>query len=413
VKRLLGYLAALVLLLLAVSLALFAVLDDTPLVARGETISPASIAQAKRLLARHDPRRLQRGDERTAELPASLLDDAVNYLASRYLHARGAFLLADESAAVALAVRVPAVLGERYLNLRAVLREAEGEPGVVAVSIGRVPVPPAIADVLITSAISLAGFAEDWELLRKSIRRLAFKPAHGVVAVTYVWRPEILERARSLAFAPTDVGRLEVAQRALAAVLDHHAPRTRVPFPKVLASLLQGSDDDVSLPQRRAALLVLATYAAGQPLAKLLPEAGQWPRARPVKLILLGREDSAQHFAISAALAAWAGEPAANAIGVYKEIQDSRRGSGFSFADLAADRAGTRFGQLVTSDSPRLGELLRGALSDGDLAPSLAGLPEYLSESEFIRRYGGIDNAAYRALLEKIEDRLAALPLYR
>ena len=408
-KRLLGCLATSVLLLLAV---LLAVLDGTPLVERGETISPASIAQARRLLARHDPRRLQRGDERTAEIPASLLDDAVNYLASRYLHARGAFLLAEESAEVALAVRVPAVLGERYLNLRAVFREAEGEPGVVAANIGRVPVPPAIADLLIASAVSLAGFAEDWELLQKSVRRLAFEPARGVVAVTYVWRPEILERARSLAFAPADVGRLEVAQRALAAVLDHHAPRARVPFPRVLASLLQGSDD-VPQPQRRAALLVLASYLAGQPLAKLLPEAGQWPRARPVKLILLGREDSAQHFAISAALAAWAGEPAANAIGVYKEIQDSRHGSGFSFADLAADRAGTRFGQLVVSDSPRLGELLRGTLSDGDLSPSLAGLPEYLPENEFIRRYGGIDSAAYRELLEDIEGRLAALPLYR
>jgi uncharacterized protein YfiM (DUF2279 family) len=62
---------------------------------------------------------------------------------------------------------------------------------------------------------------------------------------------------------------------------------------------------------------------------------------------LLGRYDSAQHFVISAALAAWAGEPAANAIGVYKEIDDSRRGSGFSFADLAADRAGTRFGEVL------------------------------------------------------------------
>lgn len=128
---------------------------------------------------------------------------------------------------------------------------------------------------------------------------------------------------------------------------------------------------------------------------------------------MLGRYDSAQHFGVSAALAAWAGEPAANAIGVYKEIDDSRHGSGFSFADLAADRAGTRFGELVVADSPRLEQALRGPLRDADLVPALAGLPEYLPEAEFRRRYGNADNAAYRRLSTDIEDRLAALPLYR
>jgi uncharacterized protein YfiM (DUF2279 family) len=132
-----------------------------------------------------------------------------------------------------------------------------------------------------------------------------------------------------------------------------------------------------------------------------------------LKLILLGRHDSAQHFAVSAALAAWAGEPAANAIGLYKEVEDARGGSGFSFADLAADRAGTRFGELVAEGSPRLDVALRGSLGDSDLAPSLDGLPEALSEAEFQRRYGGRDNPAYRQLLAEIERRLAALPLYR
>ena len=33
-----------------------------------------------------------------------------------------------------------------------------------------------------------------------------------------------------------------------------------------------------------------------------------------------------------------------DAIGVYKEVRDSRGGSGFSFNDMAANRAGTRFG---------------------------------------------------------------------
>ncbi len=412
-RRLLIALVAMFLLpLLGVLIVLLVALETEPLVVRGDTISPDSIAQARKLLAQHDPRRLQRGEQATADLPASLLDDAANYLASRYLKARAAFTLTDDTAAIALSLRVPAIVGGSYLNLRAVMNEAEGEPRVVAANVGPLSLPPAIVQLLLASAIQRAGLGDEWEIARTSVRRLTFDSARRVVAVSYVWQPEVLDRARLLAIAPADVSRLEKAQRALSGTLDHYAPRSRVPFSKVLESLLNGADD-ASPMQQRASLLVLATYLAGQPLARLVPEARQWPRPRPVKLILLGRDDSAQHFAISAALAAWAGEPAAQAIGVQKEIDDSRHGSGFSFADLAADRAGTRFGELVVNASPRLARALRDSLTDADLAPSLAGLPEYLSEAEFQRRYGGIGSAAYREVEAEIDRRLALLPLYR
>ena len=128
---------------------------------------------------------------------------------------------------------------------------------------------------------------------------------------------------------------------------------------------------------------------------------------------LHGRQDSAQHFVVSAALAAWAGEWAADVIGLDKEMRDARSGSGFSFADLAADRAGSRFGELVAADSPRLRAVLQRPLSDGDLAPSLAGLPEGLSVAEFERCFAVPESADYRQLITEIERRLDEMPLYR
>ncbi|WP_300455676.1 hypothetical protein [Accumulibacter sp.] len=404
--------AFLLLLLFGMAMLLLAALEPTPRVSRGETISPSSIAQARRLLASNDPRRLQRGDERTADLPAALIDDGINHLASRRLHGRGAFVLAEESAEIRLSLRVPGIPGPHYLNLSAVFRESSGEPRVASASLGSLPVPVALAELLMASAVSLAGFGQEWELARQSIRGLVFDAARGMVGVSYVWAPEILDRARSLAFTADDLSHVEAAQRAFAGLVDHYAPRARVPLPEILGPLLARSGE-TSPQARRSALLVLAIYLSGQDLATVLPESRQWPRPRSVKLMLSGRGDSAQHFAISAALAAWAGEPAANAIGVYKEIEDSRHGSGFSFADLAADRAGTRFGKLVADGSPRLEDLLRRTPTDADLVPPLGGLPEYLSQAEFTRRYGGRGNPAYRQLMADIESRLAALPLYR
>ena len=411
VKRLLIWLLGCLLLPLLIVLA---TLERAPLVSRSESISPASIAEAKRLLANNDPRRLQRGDQRTASIPAPLIDEAINHLVSRSLHGRGTFALAEETAEIRISVPVPGLAGYRYWNLRAQLQEAEGEPRIVAASLANLPVPSRLAEFCLNSAIGLAGFSDEWRAARQLIRKLAFEPARGVVEVSYVWEPGVLVRARALAFPPEDIASMAAAQKALAAQLDHYSARARVPLGQVLSGLLTvPASGEATLRQRRAALLVLASYLAEKNLAVLIPEARHWPRPRRLKLILLGRYDSAQHFAVSAALAAWAGEPAANAIGLYKEVEDSRGGSGFSFADLAADRAGTRFGELVAEGSSRLDVALRGSLGDSDLAPSLDGLPEALSEAEFQRRYGGRDNPAYRQLLSEIERRLAALPLYR
>lgn len=391
---------------------LFAALDQVPLVSRGETISQASIAEAKRLLASNDPRRLQKGDERTAVIPAALIDAAINHLASRSMGARGAFFLNDDTAEVRLTVRVPGVPGPRYLNLRTVFEATAGEPQIVKASISSLSIPAGLAEWLIASAIRSAGFADDWQVARQAILGLVFAPDQGNVEVRYIWQPGLLEQARRLAFTPRDIIRIEAAQRALTRLLEPYASRANVPVSKVLTPLVACCGGPT--PQEgRAALLVLATYLTGIKLAVVLPESAKWPRPRRVKLTLVGRHDSAQHFVVSAAMAAWAGEPAANAVGLFKEIQDSRGGSGFSFADLAADRAGTRFGELVAEGSPRLRYALRSTLTDAELAPSLDGLPEPFSAADFEQRFGSGDNAAYRQVTTEIERRLAALPLYR
>jgi hypothetical protein len=45
--------------------------------------------------------------------------------------------------------------------------------------------------------------------------------------------------------------------------------------------------------------------------------------------------------------------------------------------------------------------------------PATADLPESLTEAEFISRFGGTDGAAYKQMMQDIEQRIAALPLNR
>jgi len=411
VKRLLAWLAGMLLLLvLAAGGLLLLALDSKPLVERSETISQAAVNQARWLFQTNDPRRLQAGEARRTAIPAALIDDGINYLAGRSLRGRGALVLGEETAEIRVTRRLPLI--PLYPNFRAPFREGPGEPKIVAASVGSLPIPPSLLESLMLTAIQGAGYAQEWTLARQAIRELSFEPKRLRIVVAYVWEPALLDRARAIAFNPDDLVRIRSAQESLAALLDHHAPGRPVPLTSVLRTVLDinGADQQEN---RRAALLVLGVYLAEKNIGTLIPEARNWPQLRPVALMLAGRNDSAQHFVVSATLAAWAGEPVADAIGVYKEMADSRHGSGFSFADLAADRAGTRFGELLSRRDSRLNALLEKELTDGDLIPVISDLPESISAADFQRQFGNTSSPAYRQLTAEIERRLDALPLYK
>jgi hypothetical protein len=163
-----------------------------------------------------------------------------------------------------------------------------------------------------------------------------------------------------------------------------------------------------------AIIAIVAFYVNGKGLGD--PGARDWPRPSPRTVTLKGRTDAPQHFTVSAALAAHAGGPLADAIGLYREVDDSRRGSGFSFGDIAADRAGTVFGEFATHSPERARQLQQrvgAGVRESDLMPEIADLPEFMPEAEFKRRFGGVGAHAYRQMMQDIERRVAAAPLYR
>jgi len=407
--RFLGKLAIVALTLLGATLMLaMLATDGKALVERSEAISPTAVAQAKRLFAANDPRQQQRGEVRTIVVPASLLDEGVNYLAGRYLHGRGALRLQKEGATVALSVALPP---RRFLNLRAVVAPGERMPRIASAHLGTLPLPTALIEFAAAQAITAYGFEKEWEMAAQALRQVSFDVAGGTASLTYAWEPDILDRARAAAQSEADIKRLRESQLSLAALLAHRAPGTRISLAEVLAATIPTSED-ASL-RGRATLLVLASHLAGKDLAAVVPAARNWPRVRWVTITLAGRHDLAQHFVISAALAAWAGEPVADAIGLYKELEDARHGSGFSFIDLAADRAGTRFGEILIRNPEQLMAAMRTTFRDEQLLPTVGDLPEYLYQPEFKRRFDNPESPQFKAMTAEIEHRLDTLPLYR
>ncbi len=127
---------------------------------------------------------------------------------------------------------------------------------------------------------------------------------------------------------------------------------------------------------------------------------------------MLGRRDLAQHFVVSAFLSSRLNAAAADAAGLAKELSDAARGNGFSFADLAADRAGIALATRLPADPALLGRLA-SSFRVADFMPPISGLPEGLSAVEFREQYQGPHAARFEALSGEIRERIRGLRGYR
>jgi hypothetical protein len=98
-----------------------------------------------------------------------------------------------------------------------------------------------------------------------------------------------------------------------------------------------------------------------------------------------------------------------DAAGLFKEELDADGGSGFSFADLLADRSGACFARLATRDEAAaraLQERLAGGARAEEFFPDGSDLPERITDRELERDYGGVGGGGYQRLTASIESRL-------
>lgn len=408
-------LAAVLLLVLAIPLAVWLAFDELPLLKPAPQVAHTDVERARRVLERNDPRKGAPGALRHLALSQADLDVLLNEGARRFGNASAHAVLGEGQMTLQLSVRVPRNPIGPWLNVDALLLQTDALPRIERLRIGRLPVPGWLADLALERALRRLNATEPGRFANDAVRSIGFAPSS--LRVVYAWREDIVARLRNAVLPADDVQRLRVYHDRLVATVAKLPPNAGVSLARLLPPLFElarqqaaGSD---AARENRAAIITLAFYANGRGLAALTPAARAWPVPATHTVTLGGRDDFAKHFLISAALAAEAGGALADAIGVYKEVDDARVGSGFSFNDIAADRAGTRLGELARNAPARLQAALAGPLAELDFMPDVHDLPEFLPEAEFKRRFGGIGAPAYQTMMGEIEARIAARPLYR
>lgn len=173
---------------------------------------------------------------------------------------------------------------------------------------------------------------------------------------------------------------------------------------------------DPVLPNK-AAILALGVILGEERVAsvggrELDPGRSEARLALRRRITLRERGDLSQHFWVSAALTVLSGAGRSLTVGLTKELKDSTPGgSGFSFIDMLANKAGIRFAVVATrnEDSARDVQLRIAQGADLEqLMPEIDGLPEGITRDELQSEYGGLGGPGTRRLLAEIDKRIEA-----
>lgn len=394
---------------------LMLVVEDEPILQGRADMTPERIARGKRVFELNDPRRLKTGSIAKVSLDQEDLDLAVNYFANQYVGSVARLNIYKGRAVIESTLKLPSNPLGRYLNLKLELNQTDKLPQIDHMMLGKLWVPGVLADILIKNRLAVIQPLIDWQTLNDMIRNVKFE--RRWMTVTYRWQNNLPAKISGVFLSAQDQNRIEIYQRRLSGLT--HGGKSNLSLTELMQSLFQlakdRSNNGEAIAENRAVILVLTFYANQMDLNKIIPQSKTWPRSTLRTVTLNDRDDFPKHYLVSALLAAYAGTPLADAVGLFKEIEDSRGGSGFSFNDIAADRAGTRMGELAISNEQRAKkiQMLMAAAKESDIMPVTTDLPEFMPEVEFNRRFGGTQGEPYRQMMEEIESRVSALPINR
>ena len=320
---------------------------------------------------------------------------------------------------------LPNPAGE-YLNLAFEVGQSDEGLGIERLSVGRLELPGYWVLPLATYLADIFLHDKQASLLLASVQ--GFRMEGNTALFSVEPPPDVKSRLRQVVktlqasrFPPGEQERVlyyyeilarmgeQVQQRGLS-VSDFMTP--------LMAEAVNRRHLSSAVAENRAVIWALTVYLSYGGFESLVGDlvSSQRDLVRPPSGVTLsGRWDLMAHFLYSAGITLATQQGIGIAAGEFKELLDSGGGSGFSFADLAADRAGIRFVAEATaseSDARRLQDSIVANNSESAFFPDISGLPEGLGEAQFKERYGSTGSESYREQVALIDRRINRLPLY-
>lgn len=316
-----------------------------------------------------------------------------------------------------------------YINVHLKLLPSESGVHFEQVSLGRISLPDAVTRFITGLGLDLAfGFGEGRELL-EAVDFVALTDSQVDVHLKAIPQMnQLIKKMKGRLGAFRDEARVmgdpdlvRDYYRHIMAISEQTSREESVSLGFYIGRLFEiarNQEGDAAL-ENRAAILALGIYFGSWRVEQMIGPVRTKEMLRHHRLTshvgLSGRRDLRLHFILSAALEIASESGVTHAAGEFKELLDAEEGgSGFSFVDLAADRAGVRFAEMATD--PATAEKIQHHLSvnysEDQFFPEIKNLPEGLSKKVFEDHFGDLESERYSALVRDVDVCLSQLPAY-
>lgn len=412
-------------LVLAGGLLLLLVLESAPQVERQPVPNAEERHEIRQAFTGRDPRKVKPGETRELRLTEQQIN-ALVALGASMLKAHTAIDLRPGGAAARVALPVPA--SKLWLNVSAAAQISVDHGSVSledpALRVGKLGVPSWLLSLAVRSILEAVQRDPDAGAVLAVLHSLRVRDQDASVvygalrverglAARLVWGRHVRDELGAIT--------LHVVERLLSAPDTAGERRFLNGLTLAFTSARGRSPGHSAVVENRAALLALGAVF-GHP--KLLRSIGERPDEAQLARIarwregalLRGRNDWVRHFSVSAALTILSAVAPSDAVGLLKEELDADGGSGFSFADLLADRCGTALAEAASDDEERataIRDRLAAGVAVDDVFPPANQLPEGISDTQLQTEYGGVGGDRFRALAAEIEKRVSSLPLLK
>lgn len=397
--------------LIVIAMLFFFGISDQPELALDWSMTQKDVSRAQKILREGSK---TRADEiGTIELTEADLNLTANYLLNRFSKGRAEVLLRSQKIRFTVTATLPENSLGKYLNISFRLGHEDDNPlpTLTKFKAGKLLLPSKIAAFVIDTIIKHTSLNEYFLLATDPIKAVAIDDKK--ITITYHPSLVTLKTARNILTHNVTNNETNAYQDKLTDIIRRHDPNWRLSLAELLQPLFtlafQRSTLETAIEENRVVINTINDYVNTSKSAENLLKP-YYPA------FLYKRIDLAQHFIGAAAITASVNSQIAQVMGEEKEIQDAIGGSGFSFVDLTADKAGARFGELAIatpSSARKLQQAMTTIKDYTDFMPDPRTLPEHMDEATFKNRYGEINSDAYKKVSDQIDALIAATPIYK
>lgn len=345
------------------------------------------------------------------------LNIAFSFLLNYYINSSSQISVRNKILHFDISLFLPNNFFKNYINITFNLTKNHSYPVIDSLKIGKIQVADEFAGLIFENVVKYTSLNKYYLLAAEHINNIQITDN----GLTVNYDPSIdLDLKQQLKLNNKHFRALVFYQWHITRIIAQHDPKWRLSLAELLQPLFklayERSTSANAIAENRAVLLAISTYVNKAEIQAYIPFDISPVVSTHYPVSLYRRQDMAKHFMISAALTASGAESLAYILGQEKEINDAKKGSGFSFIDLACDRAGLQFGKIAVS-SPKQARKLQLRMAEIEdytaFMPEVRDLPEKMNEQEFTQQFESVYSAKYQEMLKKIDLRVSGLAIYK